>query len=336
MGGIPGLANVADAIAAGGPVRDIVTITSPFAGQVLLADEEIEAEERPLRFFVRGSTYTLLGLFEDLSFRSVHVTLAPDDVLVLFTDGANAVHVISAGQDIVLDVPKVPVADTVGAGDSFLGAMLFAERSIDPQGDAFAPRASALPGSEDERQFAERGYLQTEIWPFFLFALTGMLAFPAANDLLMMFVALEVMSLPLYLLAGMARRRRLLSQEAALKYFLLGVFASAVMLYGMSLLYGLSGSTKLTDIAAKVTDANLNSFHFHGDLDTYPVSAAIVLPPGPGGDGAEQVTLSGLITRLALEKASGAIVASVLIACVIFASVGYTRMILFKSVIFMR
>ena len=55
-----------------------------------------------------------------------------------------------------------------------------------------------------------------------------MLLFPAANDLLMLFVALEVMSLPLYLLAGMARRRRLLSQEAALKYFLLGAFASAL------------------------------------------------------------------------------------------------------------
>ena len=130
-----------------------------------------------------------------------------------------------------------------------LGAMLFAERSIDPQGDAFAPRASALPGSEDELQFTNRGYLQTEIWPFFLFALTGMLVFPAANDLLIMFVALEVMSLPLYLLAGMARRRRLLSQEAALKYFVLGAFSSAFFLYGAALLYGYSGSVGLVEIA---------------------------------------------------------------------------------------
>ncbi len=131
----------------------------------------------------------------------------------------------------------------------FLGALLFAERSIDPLGDAFAPRASALPGSEDERQFTARGFLQTEIWPFLLFALTGMLAFAAANDLLMMFVALEVMSLPLYLLAGMARRRRLLSQEAALKYFLLGAFSSAFFLYGVAMLYGYSGSIGLVDIA---------------------------------------------------------------------------------------
>jgi NADH-quinone oxidoreductase subunit N len=130
-----------------------------------------------------------------------------------------------------------------------LGALLFAERSVDPLGDAFAARASALPGSEDERQFTERGYLQTEIWPFFLFALTGMLVFVASNDLLIMFVALEVMSLPLYLLAGMARRRRLLSQEAALKYFLLGAFSSAFFLYGVAMLYGYSGSVGLVDIA---------------------------------------------------------------------------------------
>lgn len=50
----------------------------------------------------------------------------------------------------------------------------------------------------------------------------GMMVFPASNDLLTMFVALEVLSLPLYLMCGLARNRRLLSQEAAMKYFLLG------------------------------------------------------------------------------------------------------------------
>ena len=144
---------------------------------------------------------------------------------------------------------------------ALLAAFLMAERSIDPLGDAFAPRASALPGSEDEQEFTKRGYLQTEIWPFVLLALTGMLAFPAANDLLMMFVALEVMSLPLYLLAGMARRRRLLSQEAALKYFVLGAFSSAFFLYGAAMLYGFSGSVSLVAIAdtltAKPSEASL-------------------------------------------------------------------------------
>ena len=69
-----------------------------------------------------------------------------------------------------------------------------------------------------------------------------MMLFPPPNDLITMFVALEVLSLPLYMLAGLARRRRLLSQEASLKYFLLGAFSSAFFLFGAALLYGYSGS----------------------------------------------------------------------------------------------
>ena len=65
-----------------------------------------------------------------------------------------------------------------------------------------------------------------------------MLIFVAANDLLTMFIALEVFSLPLYLLCALARRRRLLSQEAAMKYFLLGAYASAFFLFGVALIYG--------------------------------------------------------------------------------------------------
>ena len=56
-----------------------------------------------------------------------------------------------------------------------------------------------------------------------------MMLFPAAGDLLTMFIALEVLSLPLYILTGLARRRRLLSQEASLKYFLLGVVLLGVL-----------------------------------------------------------------------------------------------------------
>lgn len=132
---------------------------------------------------------------------------------------------------------------------AIVGGLVIAERSVDPSGDAFAARASTLPGSEDERQFTERGYFQTEIWPLMLFSVGGMLLFPVSNDLLMMFIALEVMSLPLYLMAGMARRRRLLSQEAALKYFILGAFSSAFFLYGSALLYGFAGTVSLPGIA---------------------------------------------------------------------------------------
>ena len=81
-----------------------------------------------------------------------------------------------------------------------------------------------------------------------MFAVGGMMLFPAANDLLTMFVALEVFSLPLYLLCGLARRRRLLSQEAALKYFLLGAFSSGFFLYGIALIYGFAGSMEFAAI----------------------------------------------------------------------------------------
>jgi NADH-quinone oxidoreductase subunit N len=119
--------------------------------------------------------------------------------------------------------------------------------------DAFTPQASAVPGSAGEREAGRVGIAQTEVFPLTLFAVGGMLLFPASNDLLTMFVALEVFSLPLYLLCGLARRRRLLSQEAALKYFLLGAFSSAFFLYGIALLYGYAGTLTLGGIGDAVT-----------------------------------------------------------------------------------
>jgi NADH-quinone oxidoreductase subunit N len=132
---------------------------------------------------------------------------------------------------------------------AFIAALVMAERKVDPAGDNFAPRASALPGSEDEQVFTRLGWMQTEVWSLFLFSVGGMLLFPASTDLLTMFIALEVVSLPLYVMAGLARRRRLLSQEAALKYFVLGAFSSAFFLYGTALLYGFAGTVTLKGIS---------------------------------------------------------------------------------------
>jgi len=83
-----------------------------------------------------------------------------------------------------------------------------------------------------------------------------MMLFTVASDLVTLFVALEVFSLPLYLLAGLARRRRLLSQESALKYFLLGAYASAFFLFGAAFLYGYAGTISLTGISAAAGSAN--------------------------------------------------------------------------------
>ncbi|CAA9378486.1 NADH-quinone oxidoreductase subunit NuoN [uncultured Nocardioides sp.] len=135
---------------------------------------------------------------------------------------------------------------------AILGALLFAERHLDGGVSAFAGQAAALPGTDAERTASTRGLDHTEVYPLLLFAVFGMLLFPASNDLLTMFVALEILSLPLYLLTGLARRRRLLSQEAALKYFLLGAFSSGFFLYGAALIYGFSGSMQFSQISEAV------------------------------------------------------------------------------------
>lgn len=134
---------------------------------------------------------------------------------------------------------------------ALLAVLVIADRTSTGQ-DAFAPAAGAVPGSRYEDQARAAGLQQTEVYPLVLFAVGGMMIFPATSDLLVMFVALEVLSLPLYVLCATARRRRLLSQEAAFKYFLLGAFASALFLFGIALLYGFAGSVKLGEIAQAI------------------------------------------------------------------------------------
>src|SRR6476646_8967981 len=128
---------------------------------------------------------------------------------------------------------------------SILGVLTMAERFDGTGADAFTPMGAAVPGSPYEAAALRAGATGTEVFPLTLFAVGGMLLFPAAGDLLTMFVALEVLSLPLYILCGLARRRRLLSQEASLKYFLLGSFGSAMFLFGTALLFGATGSVNL-------------------------------------------------------------------------------------------
>lgn len=141
-----------------------------------------------------------------------------------------------------------------------LAILTMAERWGGVEADAFTPMGASTPGSPQEAAATRAGFSTSEVFPLALFSLAGMLVFPAATDLITMFVALEVLSLPLYVMAGLARRRRLLSQEASLKYFLLGAFASAFFLFGSALLYGFAGTTDLAGIAAAISadDAGLS------------------------------------------------------------------------------
>jgi NADH-quinone oxidoreductase subunit N len=101
-------------------------------------------------------------------------------------------------------------------------------------------------------EIEEGGYHQGEYYVLLLSSILGMVMMASSRDLVSVFVALEFLSIPAYMMAAWRKRDRK-SNEAGVKYFLLGVFASAVMLYGMSLLYGATGTTKLTAIGEVVT-----------------------------------------------------------------------------------
>ncbi len=115
------------------------------------------------------------------------------------------------------------------------------------------------------RMNLERG----EYYPLMLFSTAGMLLLNQAYDLIIVFLAIELLSIPLYVLAGLARPRPD-SEESALKYFLLGTFSSAFLLYGIALIYGATAHTNLAEIVAAVAGEPVNQTLF-------VVGAAMVL-----------------------------------------------------------
>jgi NADH-quinone oxidoreductase subunit N len=190
--------------------------------------------------------------------RPVHLVLTLGGLVVAFIltvfvaastslFGGNSPGRIAAEGAVAVDRPTLFIQGTILVL-AFVSVLLIAESSHDVS--SFAAQAATVPGSPEEREGLLAGITHTEVYPLTLFAVGGMMLFPASNDLLTMFVALEVLSLPLYVLCGLARRRRLLSQEASVKYFLLGAFSSAFFLFGIAMLYGYSGSVRLSVIAA--------------------------------------------------------------------------------------
>ncbi len=95
-----------------------------------------------------------------------------------------------------------------------------------------------------------------EYYALLLFATSGMMLMVGAADLIILYLGLELMALSTYILAGIVRSQ-LRSSEAALKYFFLGIFSSAFLLYGISLTYGLTGTTNLKEIASALQTFNL-------------------------------------------------------------------------------
>jgi NADH-quinone oxidoreductase subunit N len=174
---------------------------------------------------------------------------------------AALVMVISRGSKAVITAQTAVAVDKPGlflsAAIIVLGIvslLLIGERSLET-GGPFVAQAAVTANTDADRDQAARTTGATEVFPLTIFALGGMLLFCTANDLLVMFVALEVFSLPLYLLCALARRRRLLSQEAALKYFLLGSFASAFFLFGIALIYGYAGQVDFKAIDTAIQNS---------------------------------------------------------------------------------
>lgn len=96
-----------------------------------------------------------------------------------------------------------------------------------------------------------------EYYAFVLLALSGMMVMVSSADLLTLYLGTELMSLSLYVMAGL-KRSEPRSLEASAKYFVLGAFSSGILLYGISLLYGATGSTRLPEIAAAISGRNLD------------------------------------------------------------------------------
>jgi len=160
----------------------------------------------------------------------------------------SAVGLIAAGAAVYTRTGKTSSAISgmvIWDGFSFVLIILFLLSGL---------TAIAISHDYLKRNAAERG----EYYILLLFSIAGMILMVTANDLIMVFLALELLSIPLYILAGFFRDR-LSSEEAALKYFLLGTFSSAFLLFGIAWIYGATGSMNFNGILAAVQAGSANS-----------------------------------------------------------------------------
>jgi NADH-quinone oxidoreductase subunit N len=215
-------------------------VTLMVAGVVLLL--VVAWAPRARRGFL--ATLTLLGLAVAAAFTAWNWSRAT----VAF-DGAVSLDGITRYARVILLA--------VGA----LATLMAAQEGAADRRGAAGPASEALTtASAEQRQPSASppvGTMPPEVFPLLLFALTGMILLAAATDLLVVFIALEILSLALYIMAGATRRAR--AQEAAMKYFLLGAFSSAFLLYGIALCYGATGTTSLLGIARASADPTIHS-----------------------------------------------------------------------------
>ena len=170
--------------------------------------------------------------------------------------------------------PLLWVSSTVATGLAALGWSFWLWQEVDAKhsaliiGNALAidgftvffmvlvSSAIILAALAADSYLRREGLVGPEFYVLALLSGSGAMMMAEANDLLVVFLALEILSIALYVLAGYHRRRRE-SGEAAMKYFLLGAFSSAIFLYGVALVYGATGSTRLDEIASFLAQNHL-------------------------------------------------------------------------------
>ena len=183
-----------------------------------------------------------------------------------------------------LFIRRKGVTAALGAGGLALGLVVVILRYGSPQtafggmiaADAYASflqvvfLLTGLLGIAVAYDYLRRmGIDRGEYYPLLLFTVSGMMLMSLAGDLIVIFLALELLSLPLYVLAGFARPRPE-SEESAMKYFLLGAFASGFLVYGIALAFGATGTTNLARVADSVIGGT-------GDVGLLLFGAAMLL-----------------------------------------------------------
>ncbi|MBI1371588.1 MAG: NADH-quinone oxidoreductase subunit NuoN [Phycisphaera sp.] len=210
--------------------------------------EKIQHLTPELLLVVAAFVVMLLGLAREASLRRATFWIS-----LLALIGA---AVLSWGQAGVID----PMAHFMKMSIAAIGAILLMVV-------AEVPDEVGLEPGDDEKSFDPANTSRGEFYGFFLLSLVGAMLCAGADDLIWLFLALELTSLPTYIMVATSRQD-IRASEAAVKYFFLGAFAAAVFLYGFALIYGATGTTMLPEIAKVFASGPLNNLAVAGVLIT--------------------------------------------------------------------
>ncbi|TVQ64254.1 MAG: NADH-quinone oxidoreductase subunit N [Phycisphaerales bacterium] len=194
--------------------------------------EKLALIQPEIVLFITTCVVMVIGLSRTYSVRKACATVSGVGIAI-----AGVLAIFTPQTDSALLPGLIPYAKTLVAGVGLLLLLLLSgviDRDLElrvTRGEAFEPAR------------ANRG----EFYSFFLFSLTGVMLCATADDLIWLFLALELASLPTYVMVAISTPR-LRSQEAAVKYFFLGAFGAATFLYGFALIYGATGTTYLSEI----------------------------------------------------------------------------------------